>query len=149
MFILSSVTFLLAKSMQAPTVVRNGVPRINETLFPVAIFKTVRSIGMVQAPIFNGKSLMRPIGVVEEESPNISKDVFGSMFSIPRLFTISIEITFTLAPESTRASSSVNLPREQDNVNFPWVSSLGRDFGVTGGSSYIVEMSRSSATSSL
>ncbi|CAN7077482.1 unnamed protein product, partial [Brassica oleracea var. botrytis] len=93
----------------APTVVRNGVPRINGTLFSVAIFRTVRSIGMVHAPIFKGKSLMRPIGVVEEESPNCSEDLFGSMLSIPRLFIISIEITFTLAPESTRASSKISV----------------------------------------
>ena len=124
---------MLEKSMQTPTVVRNGMPRINGTLFTVAIFKTVRSIGMVQDPIFKGKSLMRPIGVVEEESPNVREEVSGSMCSISRLFTISIEITFTLAPESTRASSKVSLPREQDKVNFPWDSSLGKDFGVTGG----------------
>lgn len=107
---------MLAKSMQAPTVVRNGVTRINGTLFPFYIFKTIRSIGMVHASVFKGKSLIIPIGVVEEESPKISEEEFGSMFSIPRFFTISIEITFTLSPESIRASSSVNLPREQDNV---------------------------------
>ena len=48
------ISILLEKSMQAPTISRKGVPKINGTLLLVIISKTVRSMRMVHAPIFKG-----------------------------------------------------------------------------------------------
>lgn len=112
-------SLLFLTFMRAPTIAKNGLPKIIGTLEFSSISSTTKSVGMKNLLTWIGISSITPIGHFTERSTSYKEIVVGFKSPISSFFALDNDIKFTLAPRSQRAYLKFILLIKQDIEKLP------------------------------